>query len=321
MKEMTIEQKAKAYDEAKARMSKAYNSNRCTIGYMNEIFPDIEEREDERIRKAIGYAIGQSTHSDGTLINGVYSEEALAWLKKQGEQKTVDEIAKEVCKNKESAMAFLKSAGIMNEKGELAEQYRQDEQKPADKVETKFKVGDVVTNKKSKDTVKIVQILHDSYCYSGWNGAATVHSDFSISEQDDWELVEQNPSWSEEDDIYIENIILAVEKQYPIAAKNIVSWLKSLKDRVQPQPKQEWSEDDERCLVYAIDACETASDDYDNSQSYIDAIKWLKSLRPQNTWKPSDEQMDALHYVTNFDYGGYKATLVSLYEQLKKLKG
>lgn len=40
----------------------------------------------------------------------------------------------------------------------------------------------------------------------------------------------------------------------------------------------------------------------------------------QKKWKPSEEQMEALHYVTNFDYGGHKATLVSLYEQLKKLK-
>jgi len=70
---------------------------------------------------------------------------------------------------------------------------RKGEQK-FDKDELKFNVGDVVINKKTKDTVKIVQILHDSYCYSGWDGAATVHGDFSISEQDDWELVEQNPA-------------------------------------------------------------------------------------------------------------------------------
>ena len=50
------------------------------------------------------------------------------------------------------------------------------------------------------------------------------------------------------------------------------------------------------------------------------AERWLKSLKERYTWKPSDGQMDALHYVTNFDYGGHKATLVSLYEQLKKLK-
>lgn len=36
MKELSIEEKAKRYDEAKLRMSAAYNSNRCTIGLMNE---------------------------------------------------------------------------------------------------------------------------------------------------------------------------------------------------------------------------------------------------------------------------------------------
>ena len=52
-----------------------------------DIFPELAGSKDERIRKAIEYAIGQSTHSDGTLINGVSSEEALAWLERQGEQK------------------------------------------------------------------------------------------------------------------------------------------------------------------------------------------------------------------------------------------
>ena len=54
--------------------------------------------------------------------------------------------------------------------------------------------------------------------------------------------IKQKFSWSEEDDIYIENIILAVEKQYPIAAKNIVPWLKSLKDRYTWKPSDEQME-------------------------------------------------------------------------------
>lgn len=48
-----------------------------------ELYPELKESEDERIRKAIVYAIGQSSHYDGTLINGVFSEEALAWLERQ----------------------------------------------------------------------------------------------------------------------------------------------------------------------------------------------------------------------------------------------
>ena len=53
MAELSIEAKAKAYDEAKARMSRAFNSNRCTIGFMNEIFPELKKSEDERMKQAI----------------------------------------------------------------------------------------------------------------------------------------------------------------------------------------------------------------------------------------------------------------------------
>ena len=79
---MTIEEKAKAYDNAKARISKAYNSNRCTIGFMNEIFPELAESEDEKIRNEIINYIKNSTCRVG---NDVYNS-WLTWLEKQSEQ-------------------------------------------------------------------------------------------------------------------------------------------------------------------------------------------------------------------------------------------
>ena len=44
-------------------------------------------------------------------------------------------------------------------------------------------------------------------------------------------------------------------------------------------------------------------------------ISWLKSLKPQNTWKPSDEQLKQLG-----KYCPDNTALTALYEQLKKLK-
>jgi hypothetical protein len=100
MKELSIEQKAKAYDEAYKKVAIRFGSN-----VADEIFPELKESEDERIMKAIGYAIGQSTHSDSTLINGVSSKKALAWLEKQGQtftQKDVDDAyLKGVCDTKQ----------------------------------------------------------------------------------------------------------------------------------------------------------------------------------------------------------------------------
>lgn len=80
---MTQEKKAKAYDEAKARMSRAFNSNRCTIGFMNEIFPELCESKDERIRKEL---------IEFVKSRGGFKQEYIAWLENQGEQKPVNNI-------------------------------------------------------------------------------------------------------------------------------------------------------------------------------------------------------------------------------------
>lgn len=87
MKELSIEEKAKAYDEA-IKYGQYLINERCKKGTdgsfhrsdLQKTFPELAESEDDKIRKAIGYAIGQSTHSDGTLINGVSSKEALAHM-------------------------------------------------------------------------------------------------------------------------------------------------------------------------------------------------------------------------------------------------
>ena len=50
-------------------------------------------------------------------------------------------------------------------------------------------------------------------------------------------------------------------------------------------------------------------------------LDWLKSLRPQKQWKPSEEQIICLQDAIN-DYHrrGYKAeTLETLFKQLKQL--
>lgn len=51
--------------------------------------------------------------------------------------------------------------------------------------------------------------------------------------------------------------------------------------------------------------------------SYNTKVGWIDGPKP--SWKPSEEQLDAARYVSQFDYGGHRAALVSLYEQLKQL--
>ncbi len=141
----------------------------------------------------------------------------------------------------------------------------------------------------------------------------------------------QNHAWSEEDMSKVQRIckyLNEAKKYYAdiTEVRECMDWLKSLKDRVQPQ--QEWSEDDEKRIknilsVLDVQVCwDGATGKKENH--YQKEIDWLKSLRPQTTWKPSDEQMKALHDLNltgNISYAGQGQTLVELYNNLKKLKG
>ena len=80
---MTQEEKAKAYDKAleKARQLCAYPTTKPFINDLQDLFPELAESEDEKTRKRIIALV--NAHGQG-----MYKDEMLAWLEKQGEQKT-----------------------------------------------------------------------------------------------------------------------------------------------------------------------------------------------------------------------------------------
>ena len=88
---MTTEEKARRYDEALER-ARYYHSK----GYMlidsaiENIFPELKESKDEKIRKIIHGWI--YTRPASFFDNGVSKEEILTWLEKQGEQNLVDKV-------------------------------------------------------------------------------------------------------------------------------------------------------------------------------------------------------------------------------------
>ena len=77
MKELSINEKAKAYDEAIERAKKLYGN-----GITEEIFPELKEDNTERIRKnCIHFLELQKQHHAATFE----IEECIAWLEKQCE--------------------------------------------------------------------------------------------------------------------------------------------------------------------------------------------------------------------------------------------
>ena len=88
-----------------------------------------------------------------------------------------------------------------------------------------------------------------------------------------------------------------------------------------------WSEEDEDVINKAESWLDTLCDYLKDSSSECipdikDVINKLKSLRPQKQWKPSEEQIKALHdfnLTGNISYAGQGQVLIELYNDLKKL--
>ena len=143
MKELlSIEQKAKRYDEAIERakeMIKAMTNigGVAKVDDIQYLFPELKESKDERIRKVIyGWIYTQPSQF---FDNGFSKEEMLTWLEKQGNP-TEDEL-------EALRMAAYEPTKNWSEKLQsLYEKLTHCEQKPANRVKPKFKVGDWVVS-------------------------------------------------------------------------------------------------------------------------------------------------------------------------------
>ena len=143
---------------------------------------------------------------------------------------------------------------------------------------------------------------------------------------------EQKPAeWSEEDAKRIKQLIYdteairaGYEKKKEVLGERFnnelikdcdkqIAWLKSLR----PQPKKEWSEEDENKIESIKGLITTGR--FVDTNTIRTIWKLLDSLRPKPHWKPSEEQMDSLRDTIVQTKGySYSTYLPELYEQLKK---
>ena len=149
----------------------------------------------------------------------------------------------------------------------------------------------------------------------------------------------QSVGWSEEDDYNVQCLIAKVvsDIQKGNVGRNheLIDWLELIKNRVIPQPKQEWNEEDEKMIgnirsmieKYAFSQSAVDVNGELCEKEYIDADNWLKSLKERYFWKPSDEQMHYLNWIANIKLSDsvveqeVSKHLNELLEELKKLKG
>ena len=135
--QMVIQAKAKAYDEALARANEMIKSMTniggvAKVDDIQHIFPELKESDDERM---IQYFKDLAPFDNADELYEKYGfshKDAIDWLEKQCEQKI---------KTPEESLGI--DSDTYNK---IVDECIYGEQKPIDKVEPKFEVGDLITN-------------------------------------------------------------------------------------------------------------------------------------------------------------------------------
>ena len=389
MRELTLEEKARAYDEALERAKKV---NRCEAddrepgtSICEYIFPEIHEPEDkdEMIRKCLingmsFYLERWENSTWGTEKYNMKVKDILEWLKKQDKGKFVSSNKHDWSKEDEYRLEILNALcedklfesvpnSTMYEEMKITIDWL-NSIRPRPKQEW--------SEEDERIILAISQLLKDCESENGWNCVysndrevffadiknylqsfknritpqskqewskeddnclSTIIAEFSKCagksvSRDEWMrcndflnslknrvLPQTKQEWKEEDIHNIENIdsVLFYDKDLPEATRmRLRNWLKYLK----PQSKQEWSEDDDDFFNDTIAFLK-------NTKNALDHVDWIKSLKERCTWKPSEEQMNALwDKISNDNLPNsekeisQQVALTELYEQLKKLK-
>ena len=236
MKELSIEQKAKAYDEAIKNLKILHNDWAATQNRaakeVEEIFPELAESKDEKIR----YYVTKVVHEWWNRCNDPSpdfpgEEEMLAWLEKQGEHYN----------------------------------FRQ-----------KIQVGDQVTRNEDGILINLSQLKRVA------KPAENQSEQKPIDNQVDYmsELTPFERAFHSIATKYTQNLQREEYRQAWYTKERAAEMLHAIK-----QKSVEWSEEDEKMFQSVYGTIEYA---YGNVSK---VTQWLKSLRPQKQWKPSEEKL------------------------------
>lgn len=292
MKEFSIEEKATRYDQAiKVAKSKIKNDKDHVLyeDDVIEMFPELKESEEERIRKEIIIYLYNELNNITQLTPRTNEfERWIAWLEKQGEKEKF--IKKEL-----GCIRGYREEAIRR----LHELENQGEQKQEWSEEDETNIG------------RAIDIIKDAK-----EGLLSYKTDDGIYECEQAikvldKLLKNGYSvlWKETDYDNIEKLIKILPQcifRHPHILERdeclkLVSWLKSLK------PKKENELEIARGEGY--------------KQGKKDGLKEAWETAEEIQWKPSDEQIMALRWVLNhIPYDSHKEEISGLLEQLKKLK-
>ena len=283
---------------------------------MNEVFPELKENEDERIRNEIMEAVEE-------LLPYERVEEIRFYLEKQKEQKPVDDKAFE-----EWIDDWWKHNKVNNpdsyDKGDEIQFDERGFKNFCRGIRNMYQPKQEWSEEDKHRLEQAINVLSRNGYYVLVDWLQLLPERFNIQSKQEW---------SEEDELMRTVIIQTLEKFGGRGTTGMqIDWLKSLRS----QPKQKWSQEDNDFADDAIACVARCHEKYiDNKEFYqslrhntMDIKRWLIKVRKRLTpqWKPSKEQMEALRRATymmgNSCFGKSAANdenLHSLYVALKKL--
>ena len=266
MNNMTTEQKARAYDEAKYIMKEYLESGNAGVIAENTIkkaFHELIESEDERIRKAMINGFNKLDKS-AVWYNGITNGQILAWLEKQGEFKNIDSDDLATLETWEDAVKENK------EKWQLSDWFVEATSLLIQKVKR-------IENNESIN-IKGSKVMLNA-CINALRAVGHSHLSDWLEKQG-----ERKSDWSEDDTQYINDTLALLSFGCSIhSVGEVQEWLQSLSNRV--QLKQEWSEEDKEILdgiIVDVEVLKEQDKTKTGKAAYQREIDWLKFLRPQN---------------------------------------
>lgn len=342
MKELTIEEKAKRFDEALAMAKECitYLPDDAVNEYMLNMFPELAKSEDEKISKEIAEFINGVYEQQALIITDEEKDSWIAWLEKQGKQKPVDKVepkfkagnwyqctkdffGKGVTFDKNTAYYCAKDGCLQCEYGchiaivkDLYDNF---------KLWNIFdaKEGDMLADNGAKIIFIFKNTEYDSYIESNVIKYYIRYSFDGINLPLEngghlgvvGEYTNFVPATQEQRDLLFQKMKEA-GYEWNAEKKELKKLGQPEESKTNDQDKTEWSEEDECFLEDCIDVL-YSSDEYGTSRK-AKIENWLDSLKartqPQNQWKPSDEQMDALETAVSSLQSNI---LESLYQDLK----
>ena len=266
---------------------------------LETLIPELRESEDEKIRKALVWHLKAG---EDFVSNGVTKEECITYLEKQKEQSVSAEevLARAGLKPYKDGNKWCILAGDNIQEGicgfgdtideALYEFLKevidlQKEQKPKTFNEPynpddyEVVMEENATSLKRKEQ-KPVDYEHEMWknCEANFEGGKK-----EVIEHPERYGLQKPAEWSKEDDTILTNTIIMLKDCAPrLYSKEDIDKSVALLKSLRPQPKQEWSEEDEKiksCISLALtDVDEQRFNDFGTTLK--DCLNWLKSLRP-----------------------------------------